>query len=82
MRGLEDAGYVAGSGPLTSGPGVTPGAGLTVLRTTTEQQAAALAAEDPFVLSGLRTFEVFGWRVIEGTLATPASLGTTTYRIS
>ena len=82
MLALEGAGYVVASGPLTSGPGVAPGAGLTVLRTFTEQQAAELAAQDPFVAKGLRTFDIFGWRVMEGALTVRISFGTTTYRIS
>jgi uncharacterized protein YciI len=82
MLGLEAAGHVIASGPLTSGPGVAPGAGLTVLRASTEQEAAALAAQDPFVVKELRTFEVLGWRVMEGSLTVRVSFGTTTYRIS
>jgi uncharacterized protein YciI len=82
MLGLEAAGHVVASGPLTSGPGVLPGAGLTVLRASSEQEAAALAAQDPFVAKGLRSFEVYGWRVMEGAIAVRVSFGTTTYRIS
>jgi uncharacterized protein len=82
MLGLEAAGQVVASGPLTSGPGVEPGAGLTVLRTSTAQKAAALAAQDPFVVKGLRTFEVLGWKVMEGALTVRVSFGTGTYRIS
>jgi uncharacterized protein len=82
MLELEAAGHVVASGPLTSGPGVAPGAGLTVLRVPTEQEAVALAAQDPFVAKGLRSFDVFGWRVMEGTLTVRVSFGTATYRIS
>ncbi len=81
MLGLEDAGHVVASGPLTSGPGIEPGAGLTVLRAATEREAAALAAGDPFVTKGLRSFEVFGWLVMEGAVTVRLSFGTTTYRI-
>jgi len=82
MLGLEAAGQVVASGPLTSGPGVAPGAGLTVLRASTEDEAAAIAAQDPFVVKGLRSFEVVGWRVMEGALTVRLSFGTTTYTIS
>ena len=82
MLGLEAAGHVIASGPLTSGPGVAPGAGLTVLRASTEHEAVALAAQDPFVAKGLRTFDVFGWQVMEGALTVRVSFGTTSYRIS
>ena len=78
MLGLEAAGHVVASGPLTSGPGVAPGAGLTVLRASTEQEAAALAAQDPFVAKGLRSFDVFGWQVMEGALTLRVSFGTAT----
>ena len=67
------------SGPLTSGPGVAPGAGVTVLRADSAADAAAIAAADPFVLAGLRTFEIFGWRVNEGAVAVQLSLGTGRY---
>jgi uncharacterized protein YciI len=82
MLGLEAAGHVVASGPLTSGPGVAPGAGLTVLRAATQEEAAALAAQDPFVAKGLRSFDVHGWRVMEGALTLRVSFGTATYRIS
>jgi hypothetical protein len=53
-----------------------------VLRASTEQDAAALAAQDPFVAKGLRSFEVFGWQVMEGAVTVRLSFGTATYRIS
>jgi uncharacterized protein len=72
---LEADGVVFLSGPLTSGPGIAPGAGLTVLRADGADQAAAIAAADPFVVAGLRTFEVFGWRVSEGAVRIQLALG-------
>src|SRR5580698_4939984 len=76
---LEAEGRVFLSGPLTSGPGIAPGAGMTVLRADSAQDAAAIAAADPFVVAGLRTFEVFGWRLNEGAVAVQLSLGTGRY---
>jgi hypothetical protein len=76
---LEAEGVVFLSGPLVSGPGTGPGSGLTVLRADSAQHAAAIAATDPFVLAGLRTFEIFGWRVNEGAIAIQLSLGTGSY---
>ena len=46
-----------------------------MLRASTEQEAAALAAQDPFVVKELRTFEVLGWRVMEGALTVRVSFG-------
>ena len=76
LLGLEADGTVLLSGPLTSGPGVGPGAGITVLRADDAEHAARIAAADPFVVAGLRTAEVFGWRVNEGSIGVRVSLGT------
>ena len=76
---LEADGTVFLSGPLVSGPGIGPGAGVTVLRAGDAAQAAKIAAADPFVVHGVRTFEVFGWRLNEGSIHVRVSLGTGTY---
>jgi hypothetical protein len=76
---LEVDGTVFLSGPLTSGPGVRPGSGVTVLRAESAERATEIAATDPFVVAGLRSVEVFGWRVNEGTVGIRISLGTGTY---
>jgi uncharacterized protein YciI len=76
---LEATGMVFLSGPLTSGPGVRPGSGVTVLRAESAERARAIAEADPFVVAGLRTVEVFGWRVNEGAIEVRVSLGTGTY---
>jgi uncharacterized protein YciI len=67
------------SGPLLSGPGVGPGSGVTVIRADDEEAARRIAAADPFVLAGLRTFEVYRWRLNEGSVTVRMSLGTGTY---
>jgi uncharacterized protein YciI len=76
---LEVDGTVFLSGPLTSGPGARPGSGVTILRADSAERASEIATTDPFVVAGLRTFEVFGWRVNEGTVQIRVSLGTGTY---
>jgi uncharacterized protein len=76
---LEADGLVFLSGPLTSGPGVSPGSGVTVLRAASAATAADIAAADPFVRAGLRTFEVFGWKVNEGAVQLQLSLGAGRY---
>jgi len=50
-----------------------------VLRAERAEDARAIARTDPFVVAGLRTFEVFGWRVNEGAIQLQISLGTGTY---
>jgi uncharacterized protein YciI len=76
---LEADGVLFLSGPLVSGRGTGPGSGVTVLRAGTAAEAEAVAAADPFVIAGLRTFQVFGWRVNEGSIQIRLSLGTGSY---
>ncbi len=79
MLELERDGVLFVSGPLLSGPGVGPGSGATVVRAADEDAARLIAANDPFVRAGLRTFEVYRWRVNEGSVSVRMSLGTGTY---
>lgn len=75
LLALEAAGTVLLSGPLLDGPGIRPGAGMTVVRAASEYEATEIGNADPFVRSGLRTFEVFRWRVNEGSVDVRISLG-------
>lgn len=77
---LERADVLFASGPLLSGPGVGPGSGVTVLRAADEDAARSIAAGDPFVRAGLRTFQVHRWRLNEGSIGVRMSLGTGTYQ--
>jgi uncharacterized protein len=76
---LERDDLVFLSGPLRSGPGTGPGSGVTVLRAADEESARQIAAGDPFVKAGLRTFDVYQWRINEGSVRVRVSLGTGTY---
>ncbi|WP_088288258.1 YciI family protein [Kineosporia sp. A_224] len=78
----EAAGRVVASGPLTAGPLARPGAGMTVLRATDEDDAADFARQDPFYRKGIRTFDVHRWRVMEGSVTVRVSFGTGTYGIA
>ncbi len=79
LLGLERDGVLFVSGPLLSGPGTGPGSGVTVFRAPDEAAAHALAAADPLVLAGMRTFTVHRWRVNEGSVGVRVSLGTGTF---
>lgn len=79
LLGAEAKGTVLMSGPLLEGPDTAPGSGLTVLRVASADEATAIANEDPFVLAGLRTFDVYRWQVNEGSIGVTLSLGTGTY---
>jgi hypothetical protein len=52
---------------------------VTVIRAAHEDAARSVAARDPFVLAGLRTFTVHRWRLNEGSIGVRISLGTATY---
>ena len=80
LLGLEADGVLFLSGPLLSGPGTGPGSGVTVIRADDQDAARAIAAGDPFVQAGLRTFTLHRWRLNEGSVGVTISLGTGTYR--
>jgi uncharacterized protein YciI len=75
MLGLEAKGVLFLSGPLLSGPG----SGVTVIRADDQDAARAVAAADPFVQAGLRTFTLHRWRLNEGSVSVTISLGTGTH---
>ena len=79
LLGLERDDVVLASGPLLSGPGTGPGSGVTIIRAGSERAARSIAAGDPFVRHGLRTFEVYRWRLNEGSIGVRVSLGTGTF---
>jgi uncharacterized protein len=74
MIGLEKRGMVFASGPLSDGAGPPTGAGLTILRVGSAEAAREIAEADPFVQSGLRTFELKEWTIMEGTLGLMVNL--------
>ncbi len=74
MIGLEKSGVLFASGPLSDGGGPPSGAGLTVLRAANAGEARALADADPFVVNGLRTYELKEWTIMEGTLGLRVNL--------
>lgn len=76
---LEREHVVVLSGPLLSGPGTGPGSGVTVLRAADTAAADAIAAQDPFVTAGLRTYVIYQWRVNEGSIGIQVSLGAGTF---
>lgn len=77
---LERRGALLVSGPVRGGDRTGTGHGLTILRVATENEAREIAATDPFVLEGLRGFEVMGWRLMEGAITLRISFGTGRYQ--
>ena len=67
MIGLEKQGVLFASGPLAEADGKTRGDGLTILRAASAEAARTIAEADPFVVNGLRSFELREWTVMEGS---------------
>ena len=67
MIGLEKKGVLFASGPFLAGEQVAPGSGMTILRASSLEEAKATAEQDPFYVSGLRTFEIREWQLNEGS---------------
>src|ERR1700692_3416296 len=82
MIGLEKRGAVFASGPLADGEGPPSGQGLTVLRAASAGEARALAERDPFVVNGLRSFELKEWTIMEGTLGLRVNLSDQTIDVA
>jgi uncharacterized protein YciI len=68
MISLEKQGILFASGPLAEADGKTRGDGLTILRAANAEAARRIAEADPFVVNGLRSFELREWTVMEGSL--------------
>lgn len=64
MIGLEKQGKVFASGPFDVG---TSGDGMTILRAQSAAEAQAIAERDPFVVNGIRSYEIREWTVMEGS---------------
>ena len=64
MIGLEKEGKLFASGPFEMG---TSGDGMTILRVPDAAEATAIAERDPFVVAGVRKFEVREWTLMEGS---------------
>ncbi len=69
MIDLEKRGMLFASGPFSEPDGSMRGDGMTILRTADAAEAHRIAAADPFVANGVRTFEVREWTLMEGSLA-------------
>jgi uncharacterized protein YciI len=82
MIGLEKAGVLFASGPLADGEGGTKGDGLTIVRAASAAEARKIAERDPFVINGLRSFELREWTVMEGSLAIKVNLSDQTLELA
>lgn len=81
MIDLEKRGILFASGPFVAGKDVAAGTGMTIVRAGSLEEAEAIAREDPFNKSGLRTFEVRTWQLNEGSLTITVNYSDRSYRI-
>jgi uncharacterized protein len=78
--GLEKEGHVFLSGPLFDAAG-GPGVGMTVFRAGDFDEAATLAAGDPFCTSGGAVYELKRWQLNEGRIAVHVDLSDQVYSL-
>ena len=81
MIDLEKRGILFASGPFLADEHVTAGTGMTILRASSREEAEAIAREDPFNKSGLRTFEIRTWQLNEGSYTVTVNYSDRSYRI-
>ena len=67
MNALEAEGRLWASGPFIE-EGVLVGDGLTILSTSTSEEARQAMKEEPLIKRGLRTFELRKWELREGRI--------------
>ena len=67
MNALEAAGRLWASGPFIE-EGVLVGDGLTILSTSTIEEARQTMEEEPLIKRGLRRFELRKWELREGRM--------------
>ena len=81
MIRLEKENKVLASGPMFKNDG-TQGVGMTVFRCDSFTDAEALAAQDPFVVSGAVSFEVQRWQINEGRINVSVDFSDQSYNFS
>jgi len=79
--GLEKEGRVFASGPLFEADG-SQGAGMTVFRAGSIEEADGFAASDPFCTSGAVSYTVRRWQLNEGRLQLHLDLSDQTYSLA
>ncbi len=82
MIDLEKRGILFASGPFLADANVTPGSGMTILRASSYEEAEAIAKQDPFNKSGMRSFEIKTWQLNEGSYTVTVNYSDRSYHIS
>ena len=80
MNKLEADGLLWASGPFIE-EGVLVGDGLTILSTSTIEQAENLMKQEPLIKRGLRKFELRKWELREGRMTVTLDASTIKYSL-
>jgi uncharacterized protein len=80
MNQLENEGKLFASGPFNQ-DGVLVGDGLTILQTSTLEEAQALISAEPLIKRGLREFELRPWELREGRMTITLNSSTSSFRL-
>jgi uncharacterized protein len=78
MNELEKAGELFASGPFIQ-EGILVGDGLTILNTSTADEARALMEAEPLIKRGLRGFELHTWELREGRITVTLNASTSSF---
>lgn len=81
MLNLEDKNILFASGPFVE-TGTKVGAGLTIIRATSKDEAIRIMSEEPLVKRKLRKFHIYEWELREGTINLSIHFGKGDYRFS
>lgn len=79
MIGVEKTGRLFASGPLGER---SRGDGMTIVRAESAEQAQEIAAADPFVGAGLRSYTIEPWVVMEGRMTVAVDLSDRSMRLA
>jgi len=80
MDRLEDEGKLFASGPFIQ-QGVLVGDGLTILQTSTIEEAHELMQAEPLIQRGLREFDLRPWELREGRMTITLNVSTSGFRL-
>jgi uncharacterized protein len=78
MNELEKAGRLFASGPFVQ-EGILVADGLTILNTSTLDEARALMLAEPLVKRGLREFQFHTWELREGRMTVTLNASTSSF---
>lgn len=81
LTGLEKRGALLMSGPFLDSSGGPGPSGMLIVRATSTEEAAALAAADPFHSSGARSFRVEEWQVHQGRIEIAIDFSDRSYQL-